>query len=85
LGLLCSKLSFEFLKIQNPTLNFQVGNIKNIPVIIEQDSSVRSEIDRIVDENIKIFKEDWDNFETSWDFKKFLLMKYKDKKWTFEK
>ncbi|MEC1288579.1 SAM-dependent methyltransferase, partial [Bacillus paralicheniformis] len=30
---LCSKLAFEFLKLQNPTLNFQVENIAKLQII----------------------------------------------------
>ena len=30
-GFLCSKLAFEFLKISNPTLNFQVVNVNGLP------------------------------------------------------
>lgn len=65
-GFLCSKLSFEYMKIQNPTLNFQVGNVATLPIIF--DKSRKSEIDNLVGENIQISKRDWDSFETSWDF-----------------
>ncbi|WP_314640038.1 BREX-1 system adenine-specific DNA-methyltransferase PglX [Stomatobaculum longum] len=63
-GLLCSRLGTFFMTIQNPTLNFQVGNLKNIPLIVENQSAV----DGMVDECIGMSKTDWDSFETSWDF-----------------
>lgn len=73
LGLLCSKLSFEYMKLQNPTMNFQVGNVANIPVIY--DTYRRNEIEKIVEVNILISKKDWDSFETSWDFQHHPLLR----------
>lgn len=67
LGFLCTKLSLEFMKIQNPTMNFQVGNVGNLPIIF--DNEKRTEIEILVKENISISKNDWDSFETSWNFK----------------
>lgn len=71
-ALLCSKVSFEFMKIQNPTLNFQVGNVANIPVIINE--SKKKQVDILAKENVNISKKDWDTFETSWDFKRHPLI-----------
>ena len=71
-GLLCSKLSTEFMVVQNPTLNFQVGNVANIPVIVSE----KDKIEPLVEKNIDIAKYDWDAFETSWDFKKHPLLSY---------
>lgn len=48
----------------NPTLNFQSGEVAKFPVVGESNET----IDRIVDENVRISKADWDFFETSWDF-----------------
>lgn len=73
LGLLCSKLSFEYMKLQNPTMNFQVGNVANIPVIF--DAHRRNEIEKIVTENVSISKKDWDSFEISWDYAKHPLIR----------
>lgn len=67
LGLLCSKISIEFMKILNPTMNFQVRDIKNIPIIIRED--YLDEINNLVGENIDLSKEDWDFFDRSWDFR----------------
>jgi hypothetical protein len=63
-GLLCSYLGTFFMSIQNPTLNFQVGNLKNVPVIIKHKETV----DELVDFCIQLSKTDWNSFETSWDF-----------------
>ena len=63
LGFLSSAVCNEILKLLNPTLNYQAGNVKSLPVLIGH----KSEIDELVDENISISKDDWNSFEISWD------------------
>ena len=65
LGLLGSKTSFDFLRAQNPTLNFQASNVGGIPWVVPADPD-RSE--KVVSELIDIFKRDWNSDETSWGF-----------------
>jgi len=62
LGFLCSKLSSVFLNGLNPTLNFQIQDISNLPFkSIDFDiSGVKKLID--------CSKKDWDSYETSWSF-----------------
>ncbi|MCI0766550.1 BREX-1 system adenine-specific DNA-methyltransferase PglX [Bacillus sp. TL12] len=69
IALLCSKLTFEFLKLQNPTLNFQVENISKLPVILNVNEDIRKQIDELSKECITLSKSDWDSYETSWEFK----------------
>jgi hypothetical protein len=66
MGLLSSKVVLEILKLYNPTMNFQVENIRSLPVIF--DRSRLPEINRLVQENIRLAREDWDSSEESWDF-----------------
>lgn len=68
LGFLTSKVSFAFLSAIAPTVNFQAGDISSVPYIF--DEKYKEEIDNLVKRNIKLSKEDWDSFETSWDFKR---------------
>ena len=75
-GLLCSKLAFMCLKLTNPTLNFQPGNVGLIPTIITDDDDKKNTINCLVNENIKISKDDWDSFETSWDFETHPLIRF---------
>ncbi|MBM6820687.1 BREX-1 system adenine-specific DNA-methyltransferase PglX [Clostridium saudiense] len=75
LAFLCSKLAYEFLKMQNPTLNFQVGNIKKLPVVMRESEI----INKLTYDNIQISKNEWDSFEVSWDFKVHPLLKVLDK------
>lgn len=70
-GLLCSRLGTFFMSIQNPTLNFQVGNLKNVPLIVKQ----QDDVDNIVNKCISMSKQDWDSFENSWDFQHHPLLR----------
>ena len=71
LGYFCSKLSTHFLRILSPTLHFQVGDVSNLPYI-ESILNERSttNINKIVGSS----KDDWDSFETSWDFTSLSLL-----------
>lgn len=64
LALLCSKIGDYFVRILNPTININIGDINNIPVIIGKKNIVETIAKRCID----ISKKDWDSFETSWDF-----------------
>ena len=76
LAIIASKIVSEFLKILNPTISFQVGDLKRIPIILP-DKTNESKIIGLSKENISICKEDWDWFETSWNFKKHPLLAFK--------
>lgn len=67
-GLLNSKVTEYCLKIQNPTLNFQPGNVSKIPFVIDFDN--KDKIEKLVNDLVNISKLDWDQYETSWDFKR---------------
>ncbi|EOE1187307.1 BREX-1 system adenine-specific DNA-methyltransferase PglX [Proteus mirabilis] len=68
-GFLCSNAAFEFMKIMNPTLNFQVGNVASLPIIEEKIKTIKDELSSTSRELIDIHKNDWDMFETSYNFK----------------
>ena len=63
-----SKVMFEILKITAPTLAFQLGDVGRTPIMNEllEDDTIRN----ISNENIDISQDDWDSYETSWDFKR---------------
>ena len=67
LGLCNSPIALEALAVLAPTINFQAGDIANIPVVVDQ-SQVAS-VENVVENNVDISKQDWDAFEISWDFK----------------
>lgn len=66
LGFLCSKVAMYILSAVNPTLNYQVRDIENLPLEICKQQITNVEL--LVGSAIKFEKEDWDSFETSWDF-----------------
>ena len=72
LGFTCSEVAYFMLKILNPTMNYQVGDIANLP-LIESEARER-EVTSLVDDSVSISKTDWDSFETSWDFKRHPLI-----------
>lgn len=74
LGLCNTPVVMAVLDVLAPTINFQAGDIANIPVIFDEQSI--PEVEKLVDDNIAISKEDWDSFETSWDFTRHPLLKY---------
>ena len=71
LGLLNSRIFFETAKVSNPTLNFQVKDIRSMPVIFNNEIEIETLARNAAEES----KSDWDAFETSWDFKKHPLIK----------
>ena len=77
-ALLCSSLTFEFLKTLNPTLNFQAGNLATLPVLWPIDSLIRNRIEALAKECIDLSKYDWDMDETSWDFARHPLLSTQD-------
>jgi type II restriction/modification system DNA methylase subunit YeeA len=72
LGFMSSKLCDHFLRIINPTLAFQVGDIRRLPIL--QFGEIEN-IESICKKAISLSRIDWDSFETSWDFKYFPLIK----------
>lgn len=70
LGLYNTNVMQFFLAINCPTMDYHEGPVGRTPVIFKPSK----EIEDIVTENIYISKEDWDAFETSWDFKKHPLI-----------
>jgi len=70
LGLLNSICSRHLLAALSPTLTFLVSDVLKLPSIEEpKDASA------IVDNAIRIARADWNNFETSWDFQDFPLLR----------
>ncbi len=67
-GFLCSKQVFEFMKVMNPTLNFQVGNVAALPVIEQSVQGRQSEIENVVSALIGSARTDWNAYERSWNF-----------------
>ena len=67
LALLSSKVVFEFLRILNPTMAFQVGDLSRIPVIISESN--KNTIIHLSELCLSLSAQDWDVSEVSWNFK----------------
>lgn len=74
LAFMNTKICKNLTKAINPTINMNVGDIAHLPMIYNKE--IKLEIDEIVKENIKLSKQDWDLFETSWDFKRHPLLEF---------
>ena len=66
LGLLASKVTSYTLNVLNPTLTFNINNVEAIPVILDSEKV----IEHIVSQCVLDAVNDWDSYETSWDFKR---------------
>ena len=69
LALCNTKVVMKILEIIAPTINYQCGDIANIPIIVT-DKECKQNIEKKVESCINISRNDWDSFETSWDFKR---------------
>lgn len=67
LGLVNSVIGSYLLSKLNPTINFQVGDIANIPVVIPE-SDLKSLIEQKVNENIEIAKAESSFWEENYEF-----------------
>ncbi|EPN9986676.1 TPA: BREX-1 system adenine-specific DNA-methyltransferase PglX [Vibrio cholerae] len=71
LGVLNSNYSEEALNLINPTLNLHPGYLSKLPLL---DCNNAELVKKIVD----YYKEDWNRFETSLDFKFHSMVKYQN-------
>lgn len=62
---------FEYIFGQaNPTLNFQSGEVAKFPVVYEPSN----EVDTLAEKNVLLSVDEYNSFETSWDFKRHPLV-----------
>ena len=73
LGFVNTNVALSLFKFIAPTLNLTAVNMNKLPIIYKQDKAIN--IENIVKENIGKEKDDWDSFETSWDFQKHPLLR----------
>lgn len=74
LALCNSSCAMKVLEVIAPTINYQCGDIANIPVIIPDSDEVENHVKELVKDNIDSCKTDWDYYEVSWDFEKHPLI-----------
>ena len=74
LGFLNSSVCQSFLDIISPTIHYTVGSVSKLPIFLDSDNS--KQIASLVNDNVKICEDDYNDYEYSWNFKAhpFLLM-----------
>lgn len=73
-GIANSSIALFFMSLLSPSLNFNVGDVARIPIVKPSDCNQQNEIINIVRAVRHESKNDWDSFETSWDFKRHPLI-----------
>lgn len=74
-----SKLGYHFLSAINPGVSLKLGEVNNFPIIVENQEL--GQVDFLSKENVTMCKDDWDSFETSWDFKEHPLVEISEGLW----
>ncbi|OUM19543.1 BREX-1 system adenine-specific DNA-methyltransferase PglX [Butyricicoccus porcorum] len=66
LSFFISPVAQFYIKVFNPSLSLQNGDMDNLPIIIDEKRKLS--ISKVAEQNVRESKNDWDSFETSWDF-----------------
>ena len=72
LGYVNTKVYQAFIDIVAPTLDYSEGAVLKTPYMYDERNA--ESVIGNARENVQISKNDWDSFETSWDFKKHPLV-----------
>ncbi|MBT2572527.1 BREX-1 system adenine-specific DNA-methyltransferase PglX [Bacillus sp. ISL-51] len=81
LAILNSKVTEYLLRLLSSTMNFEVNTVGSLPFIVDER---KQSITQITQDCIYISKNDWDSFETSWNFKKHPLLQHSNGSSTIE-
>lgn len=73
LGLLNSVVGTRFVSLLSPTLDFKIGHVLSVPLV--ESGRAIPVVSKLVEEAIAIAQADWDDSETSWDFRDFPLLR----------
>ena len=68
LALLNSSVTKKLMKLITQVITLQVRDVFSIPVVA--DKEYKGRISQITDRCILLSKNDWDSYETSWDFER---------------
>ena len=72
-------VSLTLLPAISQTLNFNAGDIERLPIVLSE--KYYEQVNQITEDCIRLSKEDWDSFETSWDFKEHPFVKWSKELW----
>ncbi|MFM1900450.1 MAG: hypothetical protein RLZZ216_1026 [Cyanobacteriota bacterium] len=64
-----SAVARSYLDLLAPTMNFYPNDVARVPAIALLTTSNSGSLTAIANECITLARDDWDNFETSWDFR----------------
>ena len=76
-----SKVAMCFLNVLSPTLNYATGTIAQVPYFEKEIESNKEQIIPLVMDCNKLAKQEWDSFETSWDFEEHPIVKISKGLW----
>ena len=65
-----SGVTNHLIKMLAPTLDFKLGHIMNLPLI----ENASEDVEAISNKAISLSSQDWDSYETSWDFTRLPLL-----------
>lgn len=74
LALMNSNIKYPLLEELYPTINYEMGQVGSTPFIMNRNQE--SNVIILSEQNINLSKDDWDSFETSWDFDEHPFVKY---------
>lgn len=63
-----TKIMQYMMNVLSQTLNYEVGNVKSIPLVISEDKE--ETVEKISEKNVESSFKDLSIYETSWDFKR---------------
>lgn len=65
-GFCNSNVALAIGNMISPTLNYEVGHIASFPII--RNSDCEAKVSKMVQQNVRESKNEWDSYEVSWDF-----------------
>lgn len=72
MAVLNSKVAYSFMQVLAPTLDFNSGVVAKVPFIAPGET-----VYSFIEDCVRIAENDWNNHETSWDFKQNELIRIK--------
>ena len=67
-----SIVAVQYFKLLNPTITLQVKDVKSTPLLVVLHK--KEPINALSRTNVDLSKQDWDAYETSWNFKRHPLV-----------
>jgi hypothetical protein len=64
ISFLNSSISYKIMSLLNPTMEIKLGHVLSLPYV----SPIPPKVNELCNDAISISKDDWDSFETSWDY-----------------